>query len=79
LAGFERVFLAPKEHKTVTFTVSPKQLALVDAKGKRVVSPGTFEISVGGKQPGFSGLADASTTGVVSGNLVVSGSPKQVE
>ena len=39
----ERVFLAPKEHKTVTFTVSPKQLALVDAKGKEMPMPSDFD------------------------------------
>ena len=32
---------------------------------------GLFEVSVGGKQPGFSGLADAATTGVVTGGSVV--------
>jgi beta-glucosidase len=79
LVGFSRVFLAPKETKTVEFTVGPKQLATVAADGHRMVQPGTFRISVGGKQPGFQGMADASTTGVVTGTLAIGGSAKQVE
>jgi beta-glucosidase len=78
LAGFNRILLAPKEHKTVAFKVLPKQLATVGADGHRTIQPGIVEISVGGKQPGFKGLADASTTGVVSGSFVVGGSAKQV-
>jgi beta-glucosidase len=41
--------------------------------GRRVVEPGDFSISVGGKQPGFAGSADASTTSVVSGQFSVTG------
>ncbi len=38
-----------------------------------MVEPGTFEVNVGGKQPGFTGNADAETTGVVSGRFEVVG------
>jgi beta-glucosidase len=41
--------------------------------GRRVVEPGDFSISVGGKQPGFAGSADAATTSVVSGQFSVTG------
>ncbi len=61
LAGFERVPLRPGEKKIVEFTLTPRQLA----------PPGTVEISVGGKQPGFHGAADASTTQVLTGSLTV--------
>ena len=37
------------------------------------VEPGRFEITVGGKQPGFAGLADAATTQTVSGTMEVAG------
>ena len=33
LAGFQRVPLGPKERKTVQFTLQPRQMALVDARG----------------------------------------------
>jgi beta-glucosidase len=73
LQGFRRVFLRPGERRTVTFSLSPRQLSVVDARGARIVEPGWFEASVGGKQPGFTGLADAATTGVVTGRFQVVG------
>jgi beta-glucosidase len=73
LVGFRRIFLKQGEKKTVTFTLEPRALSLIDGKFRRVVEPGEFEITVGGKQPGFTGLADAATTQTVSGRLNVTG------
>ena len=73
LQGFTRVFLEPGERKSVSFTLAPRQLSLISAEWQRVVEPGVFEISVGGKQPGFSGIADASTTGIATGRIEVVG------
>jgi len=73
LQGFQRVFLGPGEQKTVSFTLTPRQISLIDAEWQRVVEPGIFEVSVGGKQPGFSGIADAATTAVVTGRFEVVG------
>jgi beta-glucosidase len=73
LAGIQRITLQPGERRRVAFTLTPWQLSVIDAAGDRVVEPGDYEISVGGKQPGFTGLADAATTGVVTGNLAVTG------
>jgi beta-glucosidase len=61
LAGFERVALRPGEKKIVQFMLTPRQLT----------PAGTVEISVGGKQPGFHGAADASTTQVLTRSLTV--------
>ncbi len=47
LRGFERVTLNPGEKKTVTFTLGPDELSLIDRRMKRVVEPGTFDIMVG--------------------------------
>lgn len=47
LRGFERVSLEPGESKTVSFTLTPKDLSLLDANFKRVVEPGEFEIMIG--------------------------------
>ncbi|GGA80157.1 hypothetical protein GCM10008015_21090 [Flavobacterium palustre] len=33
------------------FTITPRQLSLINNKNQRVVEPGWFTISVGGKQP----------------------------
>ncbi len=74
LAGFTRVLLQPGESKTIEFPVTAKQLSLINGQNHRVLEPGDFEISVGGKQPGFSGPADAPTSGVVQATLTVPGS-----
>ena len=47
LRGFERVPLAPGEKKTLHFTITPKDLSLLDADFKRVVEPGDFDIMIG--------------------------------
>ena len=73
LAGIQRVFLKPGEKRSVTFTLTPEQMSLIDDRGKRVIEPGEFLISVGGKQPGFSGYADATTTGLVTTSFSVTG------
>jgi beta-glucosidase len=73
LAGFRRVHLEAGARRRVAFTLAPRQLSLIDAAGQRVIEPGAFRISVGGKQPGFRGLGDAATTGVVSDTVEVTG------
>jgi beta-glucosidase len=47
LRGFERVALAPGESKTVTFTLTPEDLQLLDQDMHWVVVPGDFSIMVG--------------------------------
>ncbi len=47
LRGFERVPLAPGETKTVTFTLGPEDLQLLDRDMHWRVVPGDFEIMVG--------------------------------
>src|SRR5262249_26726552 len=71
LAGIKRVSLKPGEKKTVSFEVKPDQMSVIDNSGKRIIEPGEFLVSVGGKQPGFTGSADAKTSGVVSGSFGV--------
>jgi beta-glucosidase len=73
LAGFRRIRLAAGQRRRVAFTLAPRQLSVIDAGNQRVIEPGAFVISVGGKQPGFHGLADAATTGVVSGTVKLTG------
>jgi beta-glucosidase len=73
LKGVRRIRLKPGERRRVTFTLTPRDLTLVDERGRRLLEPGEFRVSVGGKQPGFKGGADASTTGVVTGGFSVTG------
>jgi beta-glucosidase len=73
LRGIQKIYLKPGEKRRVSFTLAPRDLSLIDDNGKRVLEPGEFSISVGGKQPGFAGSADAASTGVVGSSFVVTG------
>lgn len=48
LIDFRKVELAPGESRTVSFDVTPRQLAVLDAAFRPVVEAGEFEISAGG-------------------------------
>ena len=48
LRGFQRIGLAPKERRSVTFALPSSDLAFYDVQSKKfVVEPGTFDIMVG--------------------------------
>ena len=47
LRGFERVTLDPGQKKTVSFTLGPEDLQLLDRDMRWVVVPGDFEVMVG--------------------------------
>jgi beta-glucosidase len=78
LAGIQRVFLKAGEKRTVSFTITPRQMSLIDNQGRRVIEPGEFVVSVGGKQPGFTGSADAQTTTTAAGKFTVTGAIKEL-
>lgn len=59
LEGFERISLKKGETKTVSFTITPRQLSMINDKNQLVVEPGWFTVSIGGKQP--DGSADIQT------------------
>ncbi len=51
LKGFCRVYLKKGEKKNVVFTLQPKDFSHITNDNKRVIEPGVFQVSVGGKQP----------------------------
>jgi beta-glucosidase len=79
LAGVERVHLKAGERRVVEFTIKPRQLAVITDDGRTVVEPGDFKVTIGGKQPGFTGTADAATTGYVEGRFSVTGAATEVK
>jgi beta-glucosidase len=79
LEGFQRIALRAGEEKTVVFTLSPRELSIVGNDGQRMVEPGDLEIAVGGKQPGFTGAADASTTEVLTRKARINGAARILE
>ncbi|MDE6086174.1 MAG: glycoside hydrolase family 3 C-terminal domain-containing protein, partial [Muribaculaceae bacterium] len=62
LKGFQRIHLNPGESKTVTFTLSPEELGLVDELGNLTEKAGNVKIYVGGGQPGMSIGSESSIT-----------------
>ena len=44
LAGFERIHLEPGETKTLTFTIGPDRMQLLNAQGQWVVESGSFTV-----------------------------------
>ncbi|HEU4959846.1 MAG TPA: glycoside hydrolase family 3 C-terminal domain-containing protein [Sphingomonas sp.] len=63
LKGYQRVHLAPGEHRTVTFALDPRDLAFADDRGVMRVTSATYRLWVGGGQPdtGAPGVAGSFT------------------
>ena len=79
LEGFKRISLKKGESQTVEFKIEPRQLSMINDKNKLVVEPGYFTISVGGKQPGFTGSADAQTTETLAGRINLKGKVLEIK
>jgi beta-glucosidase len=73
LEGFKRINLKAGESKVVEFLLEPRQLSIINNKNKRVIEPGYFTISVGGKQPGQKGYSDPGFTQVLTGRIRLTG------
>jgi len=46
---------------------------MINDREKRVIEPGWFTLSAGGKQPGFQGSIDPQFTGVLTSRMRMSG------
>lgn len=79
LAGVKRIHLEPGGVERVTFVLTPRQLSLVTDAGERVLEPGWFRVSVGGRQPGQTEPAPGATSGVVEGRFQVVGEAVQLQ
>jgi beta-glucosidase len=47
LRGFERVAVEPGQKKTVSFTLTPEDLKLLDRDMQWIVAPGVFDVMIG--------------------------------
>jgi beta-glucosidase len=73
LEGFTRITLKPGESRVVELKLEPRQFSMINNKSKRVIEPGYFTISVGGKQPGFKGYLDPQFTQILTGRIKLTG------
>jgi len=60
LIGFKRINLGVGETKKVSFTITPKQYAVINSAGEQQKISGAFRIYVGGKQPNQNDHSDAA-------------------
>ena len=72
LKSFRRVKTVKGEKQTLNFTLSPRELSLINNENQRVVEPGKIEVYVGGCQPSPDAIkegrvvkADTNITGTV--------------
>lgn len=78
LAGFRRVHLRPGETAKVSFTISPRQMALIDEDGNCFLEPGAFRVFVGGSQPDKRSV-ELTGKSVSSAQFTVTGSPLKLQ
>jgi len=52
LRGFQRITLKAGESRQISFRLAPRQLSFVTRDGKRQLTPGRYQLSVGSGQPG---------------------------
>jgi beta-glucosidase len=73
LEAFKRINLKSGESSQVIFVLKAEQFSMINDKGKRVIEPGWFTVTVGGKQPGLKGESDPQFTGIVSSRIRLTG------
>ena len=73
LVGFDRIHLKPNESKSVYFTITPRQLSIINKETKRVIEEGNFTLYVGGEQPSFKNSNHTTSTEVISEKFKVKG------
>jgi beta-glucosidase len=73
LGGFNRIILKPGEMRRISFTLAPRQMSIIDNSGRRVIEPGRFTVSIGGRQPDLSARANAQSTNSSAARLWLPG------
>jgi len=78
LSGIKRVFLKPGETANLHFTITARQMALIDENGNCILEPGKFRIYIGSSQPDE---RSEELTGipVLSADFNVTGSPQEMQ
>jgi beta-glucosidase len=76
LEGFQRINLKAGEKKTVQFTLTPRQLSLLNEKAERMEQAGPVQVFVGGGQPLKSALAAKQ---VLQANVALTGANVMID
>jgi len=51
LCGIRKIMLSPGEEKEACFSITPRQMAVINNEGKCILEPGNFAVYAGGQQP----------------------------
>lgn len=78
LVGFQRIHLRAGETAEVCFTISARQMALIDENGNCVLEPGAFRVYAGGGQPDGRSV-ELTGKAVPSASFTVTGSPLKLQ
>jgi len=78
LRGFHRMKIGAKETKTVSFTLTSRNLSLINNKGERVILPLEFMIFVGGSCPDKSSVKRSGKK-PLSAKIKIDGKAKQIK
>jgi beta-glucosidase len=65
LRGFERVSLQPGETKSISFTLTPEDLELLNADMRWIVEPGMFKVMIGASSQDIRLTGEFEITGTV--------------
>ena len=78
LSGIKRLHLLPGETTEVSFTVSPRQMALIDNEGRCILEPGRFNVYVSGSQPDRRSL-ELTGSKTAGGSFILAGTRLELE
>ncbi|MHA1649089.1 MAG: glycoside hydrolase family 3 C-terminal domain-containing protein [Candidatus Helarchaeota archaeon] len=78
LVGFKRITIKPGEKKSLTFILSPRQMAIITEDGKCLIEPGQFKIFVGGHQPD-NRSKDLADNNLLETSFEVVGSAREID
>ncbi len=76
LQSFKRTYLEKGKQKTISFTLSPKQLSVIDDNNRRVVLPGKIQVFIGGQQPDQKRMSPAK---VLTAEVQLTGKPNVID
>jgi beta-glucosidase len=77
MKGFRRIRLEPGEKGTVSFALTPRQMALITDEGHCLLEPGSFRVAVGGCQPDRRSQ-DLGASPVCEAEFAVTGDPLEI-
>ncbi|MGD2034955.1 MAG: glycoside hydrolase family 3 C-terminal domain-containing protein [Bacteroidales bacterium] len=72
LQGFKRIHLKAGEQKTISFTLTPGQLSVIDDDNQRIVLPGRIRLFIGGRQPDQKSVENGK---ILTKNVRLTGEP----